>query len=202
MVAEVILYPIGATAVSFYSATSTFASLCCSLTQCMNKAKHLIKLGSNTFLFAREGRSYRHLKEFMRYPENANIDHDLGFAIGPTTIHSLVNKELPRCESKLNAFRTDAEATDVDIPRDNRDLSRLCKKADNTHTVKGIIETSRAMLNAILPFAEVRTNRLHVAIASVLLGKKTTLLDNIYFKNREIYKYSIAAHFSNVQFDS
>ena len=57
-------------------------------------------------------------------------------------------------------------------------------------------------LNAIAPFEEVKTNRLHIAIASVILGKKTTLYDNIYFKKREIYKYSIAPHFSDIRFDS
>ena len=138
----------------------------------------------------------------MRYPKNVNIDHDLAFAIGPTTVQSLVNPELQLCKSNLNAFRTDAEATDLDIPQDNQDLSKLCKKANNTQTLKGITDTTRAMLNAIAPFNEVKTNRLHIAIASVILGKETTLYDNIYFKNREIYKYSMAPHFSNIQFDS
>ena len=47
----------------------------------------LKQLGANMILFARERRSFRHLKRTMRYPNNAYIDHDLAFAIGPTTVH-------------------------------------------------------------------------------------------------------------------
>ena len=107
---------------------------------------------------------------------------------------------LRRRERKLNAFRTDLEATKVKIPGNNRDLSLICKTADNTLTLKGIRDSSSAMLNAIAPFAEVRTNRLHVAITSVILGKKTKLHDNIYSKNLEIYKHSMEQHFSDIEF--
>lgn len=50
----------------------------------------LKKIGPNMVLFARERRSFQHLMQHMRYPENAQIDHDLAFAISHTTIQSFI----------------------------------------------------------------------------------------------------------------
>ena len=118
----------------------------------------------------------------MRYPNNAYIDHDLAFAIGPTTVHSLITPTIEHCSANLNAFRTDKEATSALIPDDNKDLPLTCKTAENTQTVQGFLNTSRNLFNAIVPYYTVQTNRLHVAIASALLGKETNLQNNIYFK--------------------
>ena len=53
----------------------------------------LRQIGANMILFARERRSFRHLTRHMRYPENARIDHDLAFAIGRSTIQSLIKND-------------------------------------------------------------------------------------------------------------
>ena len=154
-------------------------------------------------LFARERRSFRHLTRHMRYPENARIDHDLAFAIGPTTIHSLIKNNSKITSGCLHAFRTDEEGRGTEIPKGNRDLSLeniIPKFPENTQSLAGIVETSRAIFKAIEPFSTVKTNRLHIAIASALLGKKTIMKKNSYFKNRAIYQYSIKQNFSNVKF--
>ncbi|MCB4399485.1 polysaccharide pyruvyl transferase family protein [Synechococcus sp. MU1625] len=160
----------------------------------------LEKIGPNMVLFARERRSFRHLTQHMRYPENARIDHDLAFAIGPSTIQSLIKNDLGHRSGCLHAFRTDKEATKIEIPPDNSDLSHMCKTINNTQTLEGITESSRAIFEAIAPYAEIKTNRLHIAIASALLNKKTIMGSNSYFKNSGVYRYSIKQNFSNVKF--
>ena len=100
----------------------------------------LKQIGPNMILFARERRSFRHLTRHMRYPENARIDHDLAFAIGPTTIQSLIKNDWGPESGCLHVFRTDKEATGIEIPPDNRDLSRLCKTTNNTETLRGLLK--------------------------------------------------------------
>ena len=163
----------------------------------------LKQIGPNMILFARERRSFRHLTRHMRYPENARIDHDLAFAIGPATIHSLIKNNSRDQSGCFNAFRTDQEATEAEIPKGNRDLSIeniIPSFPENTQSLTGILDTSRAVFEAIAPFASVKTNRLHIAIASALQGKKTTIERNSYFKNHAVYQYSIKQNFSNTKF--
>ena len=107
----------------------------------------------------------------MRYPENARIDHDWAFAIGPTTIQSLVKNDWGPESGCLHAFRTDKESTGIEISPDNRDLSRMHKTTNNTKMLEEITESSRAIFEVIASYAEAKINRLHVAIVSELLGK-------------------------------
>ena len=160
----------------------------------------LQQLPANVILFAREQRSFRHLTRCMTYPDNARIDHDLAFAIGPTAIRALIGSERPESSGTLHAYRRDREATTIVIPPDNRDISAICRLPGNTQTLNGIVNSSAAMLNAIAPYETVKTNRLHVAIASALMGKQTILSRNSYFKNKQIYKYSLKPHFQNIKF--
>ena len=160
----------------------------------------LKEIGPNMVLFARERRSFQHLTQHMRYPENARIDHDLALAIGPTTIRSLIKNDWGPGSGCLHAFRTDKEATEIEIPPDNRDLSLMRESTSFTKTQECIIENSRAMFKAIASYAEIKTNRLHIAIAAALLGKKTVLHKNSYFKARAIYRYSLRQYFPNLKF--
>lgn len=50
-------------------------------------------------------------------------------------------------------------------------------------------------------FREIYTDRLHVAIASCLLGKKVHLYPGNYFKIEAIFKSSLEPHFTNIIFD-
>ena len=162
----------------------------------------LAKFGSNVVLFARERVSFRHLTKYMKYPENAYIDHDLAFRVGPTSIQSLTGGkvETKTGTGTLHAFRKDKETTNNHpIPSDNKDISLLVINGDREITAQGFIRRSRAMLKAIEPFEEVETDRLHVAIASALLGKNITLHRNSYFKNQAVYDYSLKPYFSRIK---
>ena len=47
-------------------------------------------------------------------------------------------------------------------------------------------------------YDEIRTNRLHVAIAGALLGKRVFMHDNSYGKNRAVWEHSLAGRFPDI----
>lgn len=96
----------------------------------------------------------------------------------------------------LNCFRTDAERTDAPIPRHNVDASRVFAWG------VGPEEIAHAASHGLLRFVDryncIRTNRLHVAIAGALLGKRVHFYPNSYYKCREVYQFSMKGRFPNV----
>ena len=97
----------------------------------------------------------------------------------------------------LNCFRIDAEKTDLDIPKDNIDLSM--EFAYGTGSEKTTLLASYKLLNYMNQYQEIRTNRLHLAIGGALLGKTVKFYGNNYYKCRAIYQYSMKNKFSNVR---
>lgn len=97
----------------------------------------------------------------------------------------------------LNCFRTDSEKTDVDLPRDNLDLSQVFSYG--TENEKIAFRASLHLLSFMNRYREIRTNRLHLGIAGMLLGKKVKLSPNSYYKCEAVYQYSIKDRFSNVE---
>jgi hypothetical protein len=125
----------------------------------------------------------RDRSESQEWLPQAPFCHDLAFYL------ELQSKGRGDGEGWL--FREDIEAPKGQIlHRTNQDISKLGK----AHTpVDGFIE-------AIDRFETIHTNRLHVGIASALLGKKVNLYANDYFKIRAIYETSIKPFFPNVIF--
>ena len=97
----------------------------------------------------------------------------------------------------LNCFRTGPEATDILIPADNLDLSKIF--AYGTRSERLIRYASYRLLKFINRYQEIRTNRLHLGIAGALLGKRVKLYPNNYWKCEAIYNYSIKNRFENVE---
>ncbi|MBU1558012.1 DUF4254 domain-containing protein [Patescibacteria group bacterium] len=81
----------------------------------------------------------------------------------------------------LNSFRVDVESNKKELPADNEDISYdgWCMKPLQEFLVK------------IQKYEEVRTDRLHVAIASAMLGKRVLFYSNSYYKNMAVYEYSL-----------
>lgn len=97
----------------------------------------------------------------------------------------------------LNCFRTDREKSGIVIPRDNIDVS--ARFAYGTHSEPVCRYTSALLLRFIDRFEEIRTNRLHIAIAGALLGKKVQFHSNSYYKCQAVYDYSMKDRFPNVE---
>ena len=92
-------------------------------------------------------------------------------------------------EGILNVFRTDRESILSKIPELNNDLSY------SGYAQKPIDE----LIDHLDEYEEIRTDRLHIAIASAILGKKVKLHSNSYFKNEAVYEYSLKKY-PNVEF--
>jgi exopolysaccharide biosynthesis predicted pyruvyltransferase EpsI len=93
-------------------------------------------------------------------------------------------------------FRKDAEASGYPIPRENADLSVIYELSTRS---REIIEYTVWLLFRYLGgFNRVKTDRLHICIASALLGKKVDFRSNSYFKCRAVYEYSLKTNFELV----
>ena len=185
----------------------------------------LKKLDENVDIITREEVTYNHVKK-NALRANVFLADDLGFSLNVEKILSkmprfslhLVNLKLPvrillqgnytemkhrarklfQNENKhvLNCFRTDQEKTDIDIPSDNVDLSSIFSYGVDSKE-KAFYVCYR-LLNFINSYREIRTNRLHVAIAGALLGKEVKLYSNSYYKCEAVYEFSIKGRFPNV----
>lgn len=96
----------------------------------------------------------------------------------------------------LNAFRTDREKTDIQIPQGNLDIAEFF--AYGTTRNRSIYATHR-LLNFINQYSKIRTNRLHTCIAGALLGKEVEFYANNYWKCEAVYKFSIKEQFPNTK---
>lgn len=107
--------------------------------------------------------------------------------------HSVRNAGHPKV---LNVFREDVERTAVEIPFSNVDLSQtLCGLDMSPFHAR---ETASAFFAFIQRHEVVRTNRLHVCIASLLLDKEVHFYDNSYGKNMSIYTFSLKDRFAKL----
>lgn len=97
----------------------------------------------------------------------------------------------------LCAFRQDGERTGVDLPPDNIDVSEVFSLGVESAEISSI--AAHRLLRYLNRFEHIRTNRLHVAIASALLGKQVEMHDNNYYKCRAVYQHSLY-QFPNVRF--
>lgn len=89
----------------------------------------------------------------------------------------------------LNTFRSDKESILQTLPRSNIDIS--C----NGYATKPLNE----LIDILQKYEQINTDRLHIAIAAVLLGKNVRLFPNSYYKNKAVFDYSLQ-RFSNVSF--
>ncbi len=88
-------------------------------------------------------------------------------------------------------FRTDSESSGkLEIPAENSDLSL---KGSHLSPVYPFIDF-------ISQYSTIHTDRLHVAIAGLLLGQEVHLYSNSYFKNKSVYFSSIEGYYEKVFF--
>lgn len=148
----------------------------------INTDLQLDRFPSDTHVFVRD-----------RYESQAALPHSL-FCHDMAFFLALAGR--PPKKSVGYFFRQDREAPlgIPDIPNEieNRDLSKFGKSQD---PIDGFVR-------AIADCEVIYTNRLHVGIASALLGRKTFLSGNDYFKIRAIFESSIDGVFPNVHFTS
>lgn len=136
-------------------------------------------LDSNVIVFCRENLSFNFIKENFK-KGGVYLWHDCAF------YNRLSSKKSG--SGVLKVFRSDGEsafqATDLSY-----DIS-------STGYARSPLDQ---LINTLDEYEEIHTDRLHIAIASVLLDKKVKLYPNSYYKNKAVYDYSLAKY-SNIQF--
>ena len=184
----------------------------------------LAAMGQHSTIFAREQASFDFLNKHLG-GARALLSHDMAFMLDQNGLRGMrrpipesftrrrLRRRLVRAlrsarmaverarygSGTLNAFRTDVEApSGRPRPPGNNDLSRLFAVDDMSEW--SCATTARHLAKAIAPYEKVRTDRLHIAILSALIGKRVHMLDNSYGKNRDIFEHSIRDYFDNVEF--
>ena len=146
---------------------------------CTLVKKFLEELPEHVSVFCREEKSYSDLSKML--PLNRLfLDHDTAFEFD-------YSKWMKRSQGVLNAFRDDKESSAIQLPRENQDVST------------GPDSQWEELLDIISQYSIVHTNRAHVSIAAALMGKETHIYPSSYFKQKEIFRYSLSKH-NNVHF--
>lgn len=165
----------------------------------INKEDEFIQnLNKNTILICRELYSYEYVKKHIKHKNNIFIFKDMAYYIDPQYLKKFQKKG----EGCCNCFRLDSEKTEIKIPNDNNDISQSLREgiSNNTSNINIINSTCDKVFLYLSNYEEINTNRLHVAIAGILLNKKVNLYPNSYWKNKAIYEYSIKDKYSNIKF--
>jgi exopolysaccharide biosynthesis predicted pyruvyltransferase EpsI len=151
----------------------------------------LPKLGDNVVVICRERYSYDYVRNIAP-GLTVLLMHDAAFyyPIRLKSLNKIAEGRVAFC------FRTDGESTGGPLPPGNVDISSFYP-ANGEHRDFELV-AARLMLSYLNGFQEIFTDRLHVAIAGALLGKKVYLYPNSYYKNRAVYEYSLQGNFPNV----
>jgi exopolysaccharide biosynthesis predicted pyruvyltransferase EpsI len=97
----------------------------------------------------------------------------------------------------LNAFRGDAENTGRWRTKANFDVPQMFYP-ESMSALDSVL-TARCMVRFINRFDVVKTDRLHVCIVSLLLGKEVHFYDNSYGKNRAVYERSMLGRYPSLK---
>lgn len=177
-------------------------------------------LGENVVIICREKVSFEYVSKIVDGPK-VLLMHDLAINLNANRILK-ENAKLPLYvnynkvflkqklknlkrgnignffSTKLNCYRIDVEQTNIQIPKDNIDLSIAINFDPTMSSEVKVSQTTKALFNLLNKYEEINTNRLHICFAGALLGKKVNFSDNSYGKNRSIYHHTIQHKFPNV----
>lgn len=177
-------------------------------------------LGSNVDLICREQLSYDYVSRLVS-GANVHLMDDVAFSLDIKSLlakigvdasawlnrplrsakrsvrvilHSIRNM---RRRKTLNSFRGDVEGTGRSGAAANFDVSQML--AADTMSAMDSTLTARSVVKFISRFDVVRTDRLHVCIVSLLLGKEVHFFDNSYGKNRAVYEHSMHGRYPGLK---
>lgn len=179
----------------------------------------LSTLGSNVDIICREIPSYEYCAKYISNTNNLYLANDMAFSVSveqvfrekalllydrSTAIKNLKRKvreiiyrikNIPTVGT-LNSYRLDVEKTKVRIPFNNIDVSQ--SHALDEMNEQLILDCVASMFSFITKYDVINTNRLHVAISGLILGKKVNFYDNSYGKNHSVYLNSIKDNYKNI----
>jgi exopolysaccharide biosynthesis predicted pyruvyltransferase EpsI len=167
--------------------------------------------GRNVTLICREAFSYRHCRAAARAAD-VHVADDLAFRLdarvflsrpsGPLG-HRDEAVEVKMRERYRDFFLSRAVGRSAlavwrgDVERSKRRMEPAQHDIANTFGIESIygpaamLTSAEYFLRTVDQFQEIRTDRLHVAVAGALLGKRVEIYPNGYFKNRAMYDFSL-----------
>lgn len=116
-----------------------------------------------------------------------------------TTLHDIQAYSFRRRgDNVIHCFRTDiSEKTEIKLPPNNFDLS-WAFAPDSMNEIDSL-DTAYRLLKYLKKYDLIRTNRLHLCIAGILLNRNVEFYPNRYWKNEMVYETSIKDRFQNVK---
>jgi len=169
----------------------------------------LAEFGANVTVICREAVSYGHCRRTVTNAQVHAAD-DLAFSLAareyltrPPGVLGLRNeavnaKMLDRYhefltrsagEQTLVAWREDVERNDRRPEPARYDIANTFG-IESIYGLAAMLTSAEYFLRAVDQFETICTDRLHVAVAGVLLGKHVEIYPNSYFKNRAMYDFS------------
>lgn len=146
-------------------------------------------------IVCREAKSYEFV---VRQLGDADIrlGHDAAFMLAPDLRAAYAEKigELPEQNGIL--LRTDKER----VVAGSGSIDIMAQATDNWCDPAYARRVVQMAAHFLLGFGRVRTDRLHGAILSAILGRETTLLPNSYYKNRAVFERTLS-RLGNVRFE-
>ena len=159
--------------------------------------EYIKKFNDNVIVICREKKSYNYVYSKIKNKNNLFLSKDMAFHLDVSKYKNISGK------GTLNYFRTDKEKNKnmkIKLPDDNIDLSAKINYDSLMTDKKKVFKTAYEILDKVSEYEYVNTDRLHGSIAGSLLNKKVKLYPNNYYKNKEVFKYSLKNNFKNTQF--
>jgi exopolysaccharide biosynthesis predicted pyruvyltransferase EpsI len=171
------------------------------------------EFGGNVEIYCRDVVSY---EQVLRHRSSARaaLAHDMSFGVNVAALERVAGE---RAEALLNArldtapieklaaesgvrfffFLGDAKQTLRLTPKSNSDPALTLK----TGVLPGDAEVGAlALIRYLAKAREIHTNRVQVALAATILGKRVYLYDNALGQSEGVYRHSIHADFRKAQF--
>ena len=151
----------------------------------IDKVRLLQELKDNVTIITRDVSSYYNCQRHFKH--NSYISQDMAFYINLSWLPEI--KQINNYKY-TNCFRNDVERTVINVPNniDISDRINYDRYMKNEHLVE---KTVFDILSYLMNFKVIKTNRLHVCIAGYLLQKQVEFHSNSYWKNCEVFKYSL-----------
>ena len=138
----------------------------------------ITNLPKHVLVFCREKISLSNVKKHIKHKDNVRIDHD-------TALHFNFDMYKKQGHDKTSNGRI------MSYRRDREAKKQWFGHKLTIDASYGNYHTYRKMIDAIIDYDEVVTDRAHVMILAGMLGKKTHVLPSNYFKIKGIYDYSL-----------
>jgi exopolysaccharide biosynthesis predicted pyruvyltransferase EpsI len=138
-------------------------------------------------ILCRESISYAHVANHLS-PENVMLTHDAAFLL-VRRLWNDFSKQIGRSTpAKCRSFRTDEESLYCELG--GNDI--MAEHRDAWTDMSVARDAVWSVVNYLLDFGEVETDRLHCAILASMIGRRTVLRANSYYKNGAVFDHSLS----------